>query len=163
TLRTEQRMDGSTPYLFHRPGADQTEFVPKQGRRAPTRPTGMVHAAYRTSHDACSLPLHVADNLALASAITRRPPVPAAVNAAYGTSAHLADRARDAGPDCCQRFGTARPHPHARGDARGDLPRARVLRCGRSRNLHAAVVRVGELACRRVARTYRARRPARVS
>ena len=69
TLRTEQRMDGTTPYRFHRPHGDPTDVVPNGGRGAPTKPNGMVHGAFRPSDDACSLPLNVPVNLALAAAL----------------------------------------------------------------------------------------------
>ena len=81
TLRTEQRMDGTTPYRFHRPGGDPTDFVPNKGRGAPTRPNGMVHGAFRPSDDASVLPLNVPVNLALAAALDGVAPVAAAANA----------------------------------------------------------------------------------
>jgi len=82
TLRTEQRTDGTTPYRFHRPDGDPTDFVPNGGRGAPTRPNGMVHGAFRPSDDACTLPLNVPVNLALAAALEQVASVATAVNAA---------------------------------------------------------------------------------
>ena len=69
TLRAEQRLDGTSPYRFQRPGGDPTDRVPRLGRGAPTRPNGMVHGAFRPSDDASELPLNVPVNLALASAL----------------------------------------------------------------------------------------------
>ena len=82
TLRCEQRMDGTTPYRFRRPGGDPTDFVPNGGRGAPTRPNGMVHGAFRPSDDASVLPLNVPVNLALAAALEQVAPVALAANAA---------------------------------------------------------------------------------
>ena len=82
TLRVEQRRDGTTPYRFHRPGGDPTDFVPLGGRGAPTQPNGMVHGAFRPSDDACELPLNVPVNLALAAALEQVAPVAEAVDAA---------------------------------------------------------------------------------
>ncbi|HEY7968793.1 MAG TPA: glycoside hydrolase family 125 protein [Candidatus Limnocylindrales bacterium] len=79
TLRTEQRLDGSSPYRFHRPGGDPTDFVPNDGRGAATRPNGMVHGAFRPSDDASELPLNVPINLALAAALDAVAPLAAAV------------------------------------------------------------------------------------
>jgi meiotically up-regulated gene 157 (Mug157) protein len=69
TLRNEQRLDGETPYRFHRPGGDPLDEAPNDGRGAPTRPNGMVHGAFRPSDDAMTLPLNVPVNLALAAAL----------------------------------------------------------------------------------------------
>lgn len=82
TLRTEQRMDGNTPYRFRRPNGDPTDVVPNGGRGAPTRPNGMVHGAFRPSDDACDLPLNIPVNLALAAALERVAPVALAAGAA---------------------------------------------------------------------------------
>src|SRR5262249_45288984 len=38
TLRTEQRLEGDSPYRFHRPDGDPTDDVPRAGLGAPTRP-----------------------------------------------------------------------------------------------------------------------------
>jgi len=81
TLRTEQRMDGSTPYRFNRPHGDPTDLVPNGGRGAPTRPNGMVHGAFRPSDDACTLPFNVPVNLALAAALEQVASVARAANA----------------------------------------------------------------------------------
>ncbi|HVY50874.1 MAG TPA: glycoside hydrolase family 125 protein [Devosia sp.] len=75
TLRCEQRMEGATPYRFHRPHGDPTDMVPNGGRGAPTRPNGMVHGAFRPSDDACGLPLNVPVNLALAAALEQAAPL----------------------------------------------------------------------------------------
>ena len=69
TLRTEQRLDGGSPYRFHRPDGDPTDDVPNRGQGASTRPNGMVHGAFRPSDDASALPLNVPVNLALAAAL----------------------------------------------------------------------------------------------
>jgi uncharacterized protein len=69
TLRSEQRLDGSSPYRFHRPDGDPTDDVPNNGLGAPSRPNGMVHGAFRPSDDASNLPLNVPVNLALAAAL----------------------------------------------------------------------------------------------
>jgi len=69
TLRTEQRVDGPTPYRFRRPDGDPLDEVPDDGRGAPTRSNGMVHGAFRPSDDPMTLPLNVPVNLALAAAL----------------------------------------------------------------------------------------------
>jgi len=79
TLRTEQRLDGASPYRFRRPDGDPTDVVPNEGRGAPTRPNGMVHGAFRPSDDASELPLNVPINLALAAALDAVAPLAAAV------------------------------------------------------------------------------------
>ena len=80
TLRTEQRLDGASPYRFHRPDGDPTDFVPNNGLGAPSRPNGMVHGAFRPSDDASDLPLNVPINLALAAALDAVAPLAAAVD-----------------------------------------------------------------------------------
>ncbi|HEX7473855.1 MAG TPA: glycoside hydrolase family 125 protein [Candidatus Limnocylindrales bacterium] len=80
TLRTEQRLDGASPYRFHRPDGDPTDFVPNNGLGAPSRPNGMVHGAFRPSDDASDLPMSVPINLALAAALDAVAPVAAAVD-----------------------------------------------------------------------------------
>ena len=79
TLRTEQRLDGTSPYRFQRPDGDPTDRVQREGRGAPTRPNGMVHGAFRPSDDACGLPLNVPVNLALAAALDAVAPLATAV------------------------------------------------------------------------------------
>jgi len=79
TLRTEQRLDGTSPYRFRRPDGDPTDQVPNDGLGVPTRPNGMIHGAFRPSDDASELPLNVAVNLALAAALDSVAPVAAAV------------------------------------------------------------------------------------
>lgn len=80
TLRTEQRLDGASPYRFHRPDGDPTDNVPNNGLGAPTRPNGMVHGAFRPSDDGSDLPLNVPVNLALAAALDAVAPLAAAVD-----------------------------------------------------------------------------------
>jgi meiotically up-regulated gene 157 (Mug157) protein len=80
TLRTEQRLDGASPYRFRRPDADPTDVVPNDGLGAPTRPNGMVHGAFRPSDDASDLPLNVPINLALAAALDAVAPLAIAVD-----------------------------------------------------------------------------------
>jgi hypothetical protein len=79
TLRTEQRLDGASPYRFRRPNGDPTDIVPNDGRGAATRPNGMVHGAFRPSDDASDLPLNVPINLALAAALDAVAPLAAAI------------------------------------------------------------------------------------
>jgi meiotically up-regulated gene 157 (Mug157) protein len=80
TLRTEQRLDGSSPYRFHRPDGNPTDDVPNNGLGAPSRPNGMVHGAFRPSDDASDLPLNVPINLALAAALDAVAPLAIAVD-----------------------------------------------------------------------------------
>jgi meiotically up-regulated gene 157 (Mug157) protein len=75
TLRTEQRLDGTSPYRFRRPDADPTDEVARDGLGSPTRPNGMVHGAFRPSDDAMALPLNVPGNLALAAALDAAAPL----------------------------------------------------------------------------------------
>ena len=79
TLRTEQRLDGTSPYRFHRPDGDPTDIVANDGLGAPTRPNGMIHGAFRPSDDASDLPLNVPINLALAAALDAVAPLAAAL------------------------------------------------------------------------------------
>ena len=79
TLRTEQRLDGRSPYRFRRPDGDPNDDVPRDGLGASTRPNGMVHGAFRPSDDAMALPLNVPGNLALAAALEAVAPLAAAV------------------------------------------------------------------------------------
>jgi len=79
TLRTEQRLDGTSPYRFHRPDGDPTDIVANDGLGAPTRPNGMIHGAFRPSDDASDLPLNVPINLALAAALDAMAPLAAAL------------------------------------------------------------------------------------
>lgn len=81
TLRTEQRIDGATPYRFNRPHGDPTDFVPNNGRGAATTPNGMVHGAFRPSDDACVLPLNVPVNLALAASLDQVTAIAIAIGA----------------------------------------------------------------------------------
>ncbi|MCB9992797.1 MAG: glycoside hydrolase family 125 protein [Hyphomicrobiaceae bacterium] len=81
TLRTEQRRDRQTPYRFHRPNGDPTDFVADNGRGLPTRPNGMVHGAFRPSDDASQLSLNVPVNLALAASLEAASHVAAAIGA----------------------------------------------------------------------------------
>ncbi|MEP6638165.1 MAG: glycoside hydrolase family 125 protein [Chloroflexota bacterium] len=80
TLRIEQRLDGSSPYRFHRPDGDPTDDVPNKGLGAASRPNGMVHGAFRPSDDASDLPLNVPVNLALAAALDAVAPLAIAVD-----------------------------------------------------------------------------------
>jgi meiotically up-regulated gene 157 (Mug157) protein len=87
TLRTEQRLDGASPYRFHRPDGDPTDVVPNHGLGAPTRPNGMVHGAFRPSDDASELPLNVPVNLGLAAALEAVAPLAIAVDEAEHAAA----------------------------------------------------------------------------
>jgi meiotically up-regulated gene 157 (Mug157) protein len=80
TLRTEQRLDGASPYRFRRPDGDPTDVVPNSGLGAATRPNGMIHGAFRPSDDASDLPLNVPINMALAAALDGVAPLAAAVD-----------------------------------------------------------------------------------
>lgn len=94
TLRTEQRLAGTSPYRFRRPTDNPLDNLPCDGDVAPTRPNGMVHAAFRPSDDACALPLNVPVNLALAAALEAVAPVAVAVGA-HGSSAEALSLARE--------------------------------------------------------------------
>ena len=63
TFRVQQRLRGPGPYRYHRPSDRASESVPRDGLGAPTRPNGMIHAAFRPSDDACTYPLNVPGNL----------------------------------------------------------------------------------------------------
>ena len=97
TLRTEQRLDGRSPYRFHRPDGDPTDDVPNLGQGASSRPNGMVHGAFRPSDDASTLPLNVPVNLALAAALDAVAPLAAAADAPASSVAAgaLASEIRD--------------------------------------------------------------------
>jgi uncharacterized protein len=81
TLRSEQRLEGPSPYRFRRPGASALDTLPREGDVALTRSNGMVHGAFRPSDDACVLPLNVPVNLGLAAALEAVAPVIEAVGA----------------------------------------------------------------------------------
>jgi meiotically up-regulated gene 157 (Mug157) protein len=81
TLRVEQRLDGLSPYRFWRPTKNPLDNMPAGGLGAPSRPNGMVHGAFRPSDDACTLPLNVPVNLALAAALDAVAPVAAEAGA----------------------------------------------------------------------------------
>ncbi|HET9614987.1 MAG TPA: glycoside hydrolase family 125 protein, partial [Candidatus Limnocylindrales bacterium] len=86
TLTTEQRLDGPSPYRFHRPDADPTDVVVRDGLGPPTRPNGMVHGAFRPSDDAMALPLNVPVNLALAAALDAVAPLAAELREEHAAS-----------------------------------------------------------------------------
>ncbi|KGI79111.1 glycoside hydrolase family 125 protein [Oleiagrimonas soli] len=69
TFRQQQRLHGPGPYRYHRPSDRASESVPRDGLGAPTRPNGMIHAAFRPSDDACVYPLNVPGNLFAAVAL----------------------------------------------------------------------------------------------
>jgi hypothetical protein len=79
TLRTEQRLDGPTPYRFRRPDGDPTDQAANDGRGAETRPNGMIHGTFRPSDDGSDLPLNVPVNLALVAALEAVAPLAVAV------------------------------------------------------------------------------------
>ena len=97
TLRTEQRLDGASPYRFHRPDGDPDGRRAELGQGASSRPNGMVHGAFRPSDDASVLPLNVPVNLALAAALDAVAPVAAAADAPASSVAAsaLASEIRD--------------------------------------------------------------------
>lgn len=81
TLRAEQRLAGPSPYRFRRRTGNPLDDLPGDADVAPSRPNGMVHAAFRPSDDACALPFNVPVNLALAASLEAVAPVAASVDA----------------------------------------------------------------------------------
>lgn len=63
TFRQQQRLHGPGPYRYHRSSDRPSESLARDGLGAPTRPNGMIHAAFRPSDDACTYPLNVPGNL----------------------------------------------------------------------------------------------------
>jgi meiotically up-regulated gene 157 (Mug157) protein len=63
TMRTEQRLDGSTPYRFERTTSQMIDAPPFGGIGHPVRPTGMIASAFRPSDDSTLLPFLVPSNL----------------------------------------------------------------------------------------------------
>jgi meiotically up-regulated gene 157 (Mug157) protein len=88
-LVTEQRLGRESSYRFHRPGGGPLDIPAGGGQGAPTRPNGMVHAAFRPSDDACELPLNVPVNLGLAAALDAVAPIATAVGASSSALAAL--------------------------------------------------------------------------
>jgi meiotically up-regulated gene 157 (Mug157) protein len=63
TFREQQRKNGPGPYSFRRTTSVAYDTVPLGGYGNPTRPTGLVHSAFRPSDDACVYPFLVPSNL----------------------------------------------------------------------------------------------------
>ncbi len=63
TLRAEQRKDGTSPYRFERQTTNPADTVMLGGMGAPTRKTGLIHAMFRPSDDACVYPFLIPANL----------------------------------------------------------------------------------------------------
>jgi len=62
TLRTEQRLDGKTPYRFARESHSFYDNSPNGGRGNPTRKIGLIHSAFRPSDDCCLFPFLIPSN-----------------------------------------------------------------------------------------------------
>jgi len=63
TLRTEQRMAGTSPYRFQRNTTNPFDTVELNGMGAPTRKIGLIHSMFRPSDDACIYPFLIPANL----------------------------------------------------------------------------------------------------
>ncbi len=62
TLRTEQRLDGQTPYRFARKSDFFFDNSPGGGVGSPTRKVGLIHSAFRPSDDCCLFPFLIPAN-----------------------------------------------------------------------------------------------------
>jgi hypothetical protein len=69
TLRTEQRLDGTTPYRFARKCDAFYDNSPNRGAGNPTRKVGLIHSAFRPSDDCCLLPFLVPSNFFAVAAL----------------------------------------------------------------------------------------------
>lgn len=63
TFRTEQRLDGKTPYRFSRKAAWFYDNSPNSGAGNPTRKIGLIHSAFRPSDDCCFYPFLIPSNM----------------------------------------------------------------------------------------------------
>jgi meiotically up-regulated gene 157 (Mug157) protein len=84
TFRAQQRKDGPGPYHFQRPSANPTDTQFLGGYGNPTRPVGLIHAAFRPSDDACIYPFNVPGNLFAVAALRLLAPM---AQALYGDRA----------------------------------------------------------------------------
>ncbi len=62
TLRVEQQLHSMSPYHFARNTTGFLENAPDEGRGNPSRPTGLIHSAFRPSDDASFYPYFVPGN-----------------------------------------------------------------------------------------------------
>jgi meiotically up-regulated gene 157 (Mug157) protein len=69
TLRTEQRLDGTTPYRFARKSDFFYDNSPNRGLGNPSRKVGLIHSAFRPSDDCCLYPFLVPANLFAVTAL----------------------------------------------------------------------------------------------
>ena len=69
TLRTEQRLDGATPYCFARKSDFFYDNAPNRGAGNPTRKVGLIHSAFRPSDDCCLFPFLVPSNFFAVTAL----------------------------------------------------------------------------------------------
>jgi len=63
TFREQQRLKDPGPYRFQRVTNNPIDTAPFDGLGNPTRPTGMIHSAFRPSDDACVYPFLIPANL----------------------------------------------------------------------------------------------------
>jgi meiotically up-regulated gene 157 (Mug157) protein len=89
TLRTEQRMAGTSPYRFQRNTTNPFDTVELNGMGAPTRKIGLIHSMFRPSDDACIYPFLIPANLFAVQALRWLADL-------AGTVLHDATLARDA-------------------------------------------------------------------
>lgn len=63
TFRTEQRVDGKSPYYFVRQTSNMIDAPTFKGDGRPTKFTGLIHSQFRPSDDATLFPLHIPSNI----------------------------------------------------------------------------------------------------
>jgi len=63
TMKTEQRLNGDTPYRFARKSDFFFDNEPNRGTGSPTRKVGLIHSAFRPSDDGCAFPFLIPSNL----------------------------------------------------------------------------------------------------
>ncbi|MTI88297.1 MAG: glycoside hydrolase family 125 protein [Balneolaceae bacterium] len=63
TLRTEQRIDGTTPYRFGRRTAVMIDSPPFNGTGRPVNPVGLICSAFRPSDDSTLFPFLIPSNM----------------------------------------------------------------------------------------------------
>jgi meiotically up-regulated gene 157 (Mug157) protein len=63
TFKEQQRFNGPGPYRFERITSRATDTLPGDGYGNPSRPSGMIHSAFRPSDDACIFPYLIPSNL----------------------------------------------------------------------------------------------------
>lgn len=71
TMRTEQRMDGTTPYTFLRVTDRMHDTQSNRGKGHPCRPCGLIASSFRASDDGTIYPFLIPDNFMAVSVLRK--------------------------------------------------------------------------------------------